>query len=434
MLNLKMNKTISFILSGIIILFLVSNLSVFAQRGRPKELRKLTASPEEIISMSNSLPFNEAQEVFNDLSKRYLKKIIIDPTKNTNPIGVNIDNMHWLDAFELVIRTNSLEFEELPECILIKSPAEVEPGVVVQQQQLPDQEHRRLYETREVTISAIFFEANVNKLRQVGSSFSLLSALPRITIAGDTISETSRQAIMSAGEAKSSLFQMGYKRWSADGVGIGYDEITTLFKLLESRQLGEVIASPKITVMSEKEGTIQIGTNFSITVKDFAGNAVTDFVETGIIITVKPEIITSDTTIFIHLEISAQKSSGSASASGVTVNTSAAETSILLLDGEETMIAGLYTSETIGLREGVPFLKDLPWWIFGLRYLFGYESKSEIRKELIMLLRADLVPSLEERISIGPDRLRNQRVLEQSINKYEEQLERWLDQMKSGRK
>ena len=67
------------------------------------------------------------------------------------------------------------------------------------------------------------------------------------------------------------------------------------------------------------------------------------------------------------------------------------------MDGEETVIGGLYSNEISSNREGIPILKDLPWWFFGLRYLFGYESSSLGRKELIILLKAELLPSLMER-------------------------------------
>jgi type IV pilus assembly protein PilQ len=44
-------------------------------------------------------------------------------------------------------------------------------------------------------------------------------------------------------------------------------------------------------------------------------------------------------------------------------------------------------------------LKDLPWWVFGLRYIFGYDRVSVTRKELIVLLKAELVPTIDQRIS-----------------------------------
>ena len=47
----------------------------------------------------------------------------------------------------------------------------------------------------------------------------------------------------------------------------------------------------------------------------------------------------------------------------------------------------------------MPFLKDLPWYVLGLRYLFGYEQEEVTKKELVILMKAELVPTLQERIT-----------------------------------
>ena len=72
-------------------------------------------SPEELISMSKSLPFDKAVSLFTDFSKKYLNKIIVDPTNDKKEIGVDIENMYWLQAFETVLRANSLWYEEKEE-------------------------------------------------------------------------------------------------------------------------------------------------------------------------------------------------------------------------------------------------------------------------------------------------------------------------------
>ena len=68
-----------------------------------------------------------------------------------------------------------------------------------------------------------------------------------------------------------------------------------------------------------------------------------------------------------------------------------------MLNGEETVIGGLFVNEETTARNGIPFLKDLPWWVFGIRYLTGYETKTLAKKELVILLKTDLVPTLQER-------------------------------------
>ena len=69
----------------------------------------------------------------------------------------------------------------------------------------------------------------------------------------------------------------------------------------------------------------------------------------------------------------------------------------MLLDGEEALIGGLYINEESTTRNGVPFLKDLPWWFFGMRYVFGFESQNRIKKELLILIKAEMLPTIKER-------------------------------------
>ena len=51
-----------------------------------------------------------------------------------------------------------------------------------------------------------------------------------------------------------------------------------------------------------------------------------------------------------------------------------ASTQVLVLNGEETILGGLFVNEETVVRNGIPFLKDLPWWVFGIRYLTGSDQ------------------------------------------------------------
>jgi len=52
-----------------------------------------------------------------------------------------------------------------------------------------------------------------------------------------------------------------------------------------------------------------------------------------------------------------------------------------LFNNEEAIVGGLMTSEAATVRGGIPGLKDLPWWVFGLKYLFGFDQKQYVEKE-----------------------------------------------------
>ncbi|MCC5935345.1 MAG: hypothetical protein JJU35_13945 [Balneolales bacterium] len=98
------------------------------------------------------------------------------------------------------------------------------------------------------------------------------------------------------------------------------------------------------------------------------------------------------------MEVLAERSSAQPDAVSTIINKQEATTKILLVNGETTAIAGLYETEQSTVRRGVPLLKDLPPWVFGLRYLFGFESVQYSQRELIIVIQARLVPAIEDRI------------------------------------
>jgi len=378
--------------------------TTYAQAAKPRELRRITATPGEIISISSTLPMNKAIELLNELSRKYTDKVIIDPTDTKKPIGVDIVGLHWLDALETILRANDLGLVEGKDHYLITRP---------DQGAGPDQVpvERVLFDTREVSISVLFFEMNTSKLQQLGTSWNFLAN------DGDAVRS-------SAAEEKSGLFQVDISE------KFDFGSLSATLKALASNQAGELLASPQITVRSGKEGRIQIGSDYSITTKDFSGNTITQFFSTGSIIAVTPQIVTVDSSTFIHLDLEVQKSNASNSELGIEVKKTSAQTSILLLNGEETLIGGLYYNEKINNREGIPILKDLPWWVFGIKYLTGYETSNTIRKELIVILKAELLPSLKERFAYRrATKGKEPRVLEQGLQNFDKRLNGYIEQI-----
>lgn len=369
-----------------LMLMLVMQVTLLGQTRRPREIRKAQASPEEIVSMSRRMPFREALKILNILSKRFLGKLIVDPQNRETPIGIDIQQQHWRDALEMILRTNNLWYKERPDYFQITSPTK--PRAESEDPNYVD------FSTREVVISAIFFEANASRLRQMGMSWDFFR--------GNDVNTSVR---MSAAGSKSGVFEI------ETNPALDFGDLVSTFKALESDQVGEVVASPQITVRSREEGRIQVGSDIAVTIKDFAGNSVTQFFSTGSIIMVRPEIIQHDTLNFIHLNLTIERSNTASNASGLEIKKSSAKTSVLLLDGEETIIGGLYMNEEAKSREGVPLLKNLPWWFFGLRYVFGFDAKSMIKKELVILLKAELVPSLAERVRRKMQRTKNYPIL-----------------------
>jgi len=155
-------------------------------------------------------------------------------------------------------------------------------------------------------------------------------------------------------------------------------------------------------VRSGSSSIFQVGQDFSVLEKDFSGNTVQKFYPTGTILTVRPKIYKVGEMEFIDLRYTVEKSTFTSSTSTTVINKTTASGSLTLLNGEEGYIGGMYSNEENIIRSGVPLLKDLPWWFFGLRYLFGFDSKEVIKRELLVLIKAEILPSLEERAAKPP--------------------------------
>jgi type II secretory pathway component GspD/PulD (secretin) len=174
--------------------------------------------------------------------------------------------------------------------------------------------------------------------------------------------------------------------------------VSALLRLFESKNKGEVLARPQIRVMDGEKGKIKVGKNFYLILQDFAGNSRYTEYESGVILTVTPKIYGRSDSTFIYLDILAERSDVQNDVFGPTKNVTEGATRVLLLNGEETVLAGLISHETQNLRRGVPILKDIPL----LNYVFSYNSKAIRKKELVILMEAKIVPTLLARRNMAP--------------------------------
>ena len=87
------------------------NWKILLKGNKPK-LRQSQTAADEIVSMSKSMPFNQALDILSIFNKKFLGKIIIDPESRRNPIGIDIEQEHWMDAMEMILKANSLWYEE----------------------------------------------------------------------------------------------------------------------------------------------------------------------------------------------------------------------------------------------------------------------------------------------------------------------------------
>ena len=374
----------------ILSLFLV--LQIFPQKYWERRFKDYT-NPDELVTMSESLPFNQAVELLSKVSESITGKRIVSTIEKTDPIGVEIVNMPYDKALLIIVQYANLIFDEKQDIIVIKSKK-------VDEQRSVDT--YASVDSREVKISAVFFEMDVQKSKKIGIDWNILLSGESIDLAGLLRSESSSETGEEGGGGSTqsglqSEFNLGIA--SDFSIGSFFGQATALFRFFEDEGLGEIISSPSIIVRDKSKGSIQVGSDFSVRTRDFAGNTVEKFFPTGTIIEVTPYIHNEEGLDYILLDILVERSSFSQNETTTEIKKTNATTQVILLDGEETIMGGLFVNEEAIVRNGIPFLKDLPWWVFGIRYLTGSDETIIRKKELIILLKAELVPTLKERFA-----------------------------------
>ena len=140
------NFTIYLVLS----LFLV--IQVFPQKYWERRF-KTYQNPDELVTMSENLPFSQAIELLSKVSESTTGRRIVSTIPKDDPIGIEIDNMAYDKALMIIVQYAGLQFETKEDVIVVKRGNEVE-------QELTPETYASI-NTREVKISAVFFEMDV---------------------------------------------------------------------------------------------------------------------------------------------------------------------------------------------------------------------------------------------------------------------------------
>jgi type IV pilus assembly protein PilQ len=151
---------------------------------------------------------------------------------------------------------------------------------------------------------------------------------------------------------------------------------------LESQNKANIISNPRITTVNNREASVVVGKQIPLIVQDFAGNAVTQLTTIGIKLSVTPHINTGNRiTMDVHPEVS-DLASQSTVQGGIIINTTMADTRVMVNDGETAVIGGLIRSNESSTRRGVPILMDLPL----LGNLFRSTSTTKQKRELLIFV------------------------------------------------
>jgi len=361
-------KYIPFLLS---LLLLLSCFNMEAQ---------VTQIPEETVSISANTHINEAALILETFTLKQSRRKLINLSSYNGPINIPINNLQWERALDLILLQNHLvrkdnvgyiSIEDIPKPVVtVAEPIDPLAGEAM---------------SKQVRIKAVAMLADRSYIRNMGIDWSsVLNG--KITVNAGFAGAT--QVVSPMTLNASGIADIG--KYKVD--------ISTAIKTIESNQKGNIIAQPTVLVSSGKQGFIQVGQDISVKIMDDAGNATDTFFATGIIMDVSPTIVQVKGKEVIHLKMSIERSSGVPSAISTIITKSKSTTELVLFNNEETVIAGLFDTDETKARSGIPILKDLPWWVFGIRYLAGYDSYEKKERELVITLQAEIVDSAYDRL------------------------------------
>lgn len=174
-------------------------------------------------------------------------------------------------------------------------------------------------------------------------------------------------------------------------------------QLTAAEQKGEIqiLSKPSVTTLNNMPAKIRSGTKIfvkstsSINVGTGGGNAASaatsglQEIDTGIELTVTPQISIDQ---YIKMKIDAVESEAdfSRTVDGIpAVIDNTASTTVLLKDGETTVIGGLYRVKTTKEKKGVPGFQNIP--VMGL--LFQSRARTKTDTELIIFITPRLIKS-----------------------------------------
>ena len=246
--------------------------------------------------------------------------------------------------------------------------------------------------TKQVFVEAIVAELSSSKAKELGLQFSGSSGKAGLTI----LNSNSLGANIAGGD---------FTSFVNDGIGLtlgpGAKQITSigaLINIIENDGNSEILATPTLLAMNNKEAQILVGSNIPIITGKYTSNSseganspfqTISRQDVGIIFKIKPVIgLDGFITIEMQQEVS-ELDTSSALASDVVTTKRAISTSAIVKTGKTLAIGGLINETTQYLGAKLPILGDLP----GFKELFNQKRVSRSKRNLVIFLKPTIVNS-----------------------------------------
>jgi type II secretory pathway component GspD/PulD (secretin) len=209
------------------------------------------------------------------------------------------------------------------------------------------------------------------------------------------------------------------------------NDLNVVLDALRTRERLRTLSTPKLLALEDQEAETIIGDRLGYNVTTTIDNVTTtstEFLESGVILRVKPSV---DEQGRVLLDIHPEVSTGSVSDDGIpNQNTTEVTTTMLVESGKTVFIGGLIKRTASETREGIPILGDIP----GLGLLFSNKGLSSVNTELVVLITPYILDHGRVEMDAGKSALvgemeRNLEVQPKKIERSMEQVKRFEDML-----
>lgn len=163
---------------------------------------------------------------------------------------------------------------------------------------------------------------------------------------------------------------------------MGENLLTVQLSALQEDGKLNILSSPSITTIDNQVATIEAGTNVPYQTVSKEGNINIEWKEAVLKLEVKPNVIDKETVKLVIRTNKDELDFTSSVAGNPTIITKKAATSVILMDGQTTVIGGLNKETKQGEDTGVPWLQDIP--VVG--YIFQGNSRSNKMEDILIFI------------------------------------------------
>ena len=215
---------------------------------------------------------------------------------------------------------------------------------------------------------------------------------PRVLLGGNTVSAIAN----ASGNVPGAALRLIYS------TALGGFDFSTFLDALQEVSLLDVQAEPSVTTVNNKTAELVSGVQVPFVPLISSGGGQTQLnapvtverIQTGVTLRVTPSVTNNG---HIMMRVETVNSDVNFTNNGTLIDNNSNRTELLVADGETVVIAGLTQTSVRVSKSGIPLLVDLPL----IGRLFGYTTRQEQRRDLLILLTPHIIDEGEQPSDAG---------------------------------